>query len=241
MTLTKSGFSLVEMSIVLVIIGLLIGGTLAGQHMLRQTEITSAVKRIQEIRNAYNVFVERYNCIPGDCRNIRSFLPASVVQGSNVIANGDGNGQITCKSGGGAACIAPIEEHIVFMGTLQTAGLIQKGWDEPVGIGECKFMPFWEDTTLYDAPAANYLHVEENLTASPWHKDCMTGTDAQAIDSKIDDGKPATGFLLGRTNINTSQPFSECASATFNAGAQPNAVYNTTLDKVSCSLYLRLQ
>jgi prepilin-type N-terminal cleavage/methylation domain-containing protein len=62
----QSGFTLVEIAIVLVIIGLLLGGVLKGQEMIENAKIKSVVNDMKAIQAAYNAYIDRYKAIPGD-------------------------------------------------------------------------------------------------------------------------------------------------------------------------------
>ena len=62
----KKGFTLVELAIVLVIIGLLIGGILVAQSMVSTTRIHSQVTQLQQLDTAIQNFQTKYNSLPGD-------------------------------------------------------------------------------------------------------------------------------------------------------------------------------
>ena len=62
----QAGFTLVEIAIVLVIIGLLLGGVLKGQELIENSKIKSVVADMKAIQAAYNGYVDRYKAIPGD-------------------------------------------------------------------------------------------------------------------------------------------------------------------------------
>ncbi len=66
LTRKQSGFTLVEIAIVLVIIGLLLGGVLKGQEMIENARIKSVVADMNGVSAAYNSYVDRYHAIPGD-------------------------------------------------------------------------------------------------------------------------------------------------------------------------------
>ena len=87
------GFTLIEISIVLVIIGLLAGGVLVGKDLIHAAEVHQQVTQLREYQLAFNTFQGKYKCIPGDCENITSFFGDTDPNG-NPIINGDGNGFI---------------------------------------------------------------------------------------------------------------------------------------------------
>lgn len=62
----QKGFTLVEIAIVLVIIGLLLGGVLKGQEMIESARIKSVVGDLNGVSAAYNTYFDRYRAIPGD-------------------------------------------------------------------------------------------------------------------------------------------------------------------------------
>ena len=62
----QQGFTLVEIAIVLVIIGLLLGGILKGQEMITQAKIKNVIADFSGISAAYHGYVDRYKKIPGD-------------------------------------------------------------------------------------------------------------------------------------------------------------------------------
>src|SRR6266576_5010763 len=66
MTNRRQGFTLVEIAIVLVIIGLLLGGILKGQEMITQAKIKNVIADFSGVSAAYHGYVDRYKRIPGD-------------------------------------------------------------------------------------------------------------------------------------------------------------------------------
>ena len=69
----KKGFSIVELSIVLVIIGLLIGAVLAGKELIRQSKIQSVIKEANLYKTAIATFYLKYDALPGDMPNAVSY------------------------------------------------------------------------------------------------------------------------------------------------------------------------
>ena len=63
----NEGFTLIELSIVLVVIGLLVGGILVGSEMIHAAVIRAQLTQIEKFNSGANVFKLKFNCIPGDC------------------------------------------------------------------------------------------------------------------------------------------------------------------------------
>lgn len=126
----RTGFSLVELSIVLVILGLLVGGILAGQSLIRAAELRSVSTEYARITTSLHAFRDRYFAIPGDFREATRFWQRMTTTGctSNSSAalnasgacDGDGNGMLN----NGTAVSAPSEPYQLWR-HLALAGLIE--------------------------------------------------------------------------------------------------------------------
>jgi len=96
----RVGFTLVEVSIVLVIIGLVFGGVLVGRDLIFSAQVRSQISQIEEIETQINTFKSKYNCLPGDCINATDFFGTTDASG-NTVNNGDGDGVIRSYYSGG--------------------------------------------------------------------------------------------------------------------------------------------
>jgi prepilin-type N-terminal cleavage/methylation domain-containing protein len=85
----QSGFTLVEVAIVLVIVGLLLGAMLKGQELVRGAQVKSLVSQQDGIRAAFLAFVDRFGAPPGDYAGASTHLSCRT-----VCLNGNGNGRI---------------------------------------------------------------------------------------------------------------------------------------------------
>jgi prepilin-type N-terminal cleavage/methylation domain-containing protein len=202
------GFTLIELSIVLVIIGLIVGGVLVGQNLIHSAAIRSEITQIQQFDTAVTTFKVKYDCYPGDCSNITTFIPGTV--------NGNGNGMIDyCSSGdGGGACNSPNDEHMnifpqlglahMIAGSfsniasanaigvnypaakLGTGGVGAFGWN---GTGDNFTEWYFTSSIAYDLPGSGIDGVN-SFSGTPIQ---FTPYEAQNIDSKMDDGLPNSG------------------------------------------------
>jgi prepilin-type N-terminal cleavage/methylation domain-containing protein len=121
----SKGFTLIEISIVLVIIGLIVGGVLVGKDLIEAATIRSQISQIEKYQTAVNVFKSKYNCIPGDCVNAANFGFAA--RGSEITqGNGDGNIEGAWSGGGTRRMILDSGEGGLFWRDLSDAGLISE-------------------------------------------------------------------------------------------------------------------
>jgi prepilin-type N-terminal cleavage/methylation domain-containing protein len=120
---SEAGFTLVEIAIVLVIIGLLLGGILKGQEMITQAKIKNVINDFNGITAAVTSYQDRYRALPGDDQN------AAGRWTTQAPANGNGDGVIaglynannTAGTGGAPANTA---ESNLFWQHLRIAGFV---------------------------------------------------------------------------------------------------------------------
>jgi len=84
--INSSGFTLIELSIVLVIIGLLVGGILVGRDLISAAEIRREISQVQALNTAVATFYGKFGALPGDMQNATDYWATAV--------NGNGNGMI---------------------------------------------------------------------------------------------------------------------------------------------------
>ena len=88
-----NGFTLIELSIVLVIIGLIVGGVLVGQDLIRAAYIRAQISQIEKFNTAVNTFYGKYQALPGDMNAQVAQTNGFAARGTNP-GEGDGNGII---------------------------------------------------------------------------------------------------------------------------------------------------
>lgn len=81
------GFSLMEISIVLLIVGIIAGGVFKGKSLIENAQINSVVNDVQNFRIAYASYFDLYDSLPGDDADASSRFSG--------VSNGDGDGKIS--------------------------------------------------------------------------------------------------------------------------------------------------
>lgn len=120
----KNGFTLVEMSIVLVIIGLIAGGILTGQELISTATLRAQISQIEKYNSAVHTFQNKYGGLPGDLAlNLATQFGFNVYGCNGTIGNRDGNGAID-GFWGPSQLILEWGEATLFWADLGQAGLI---------------------------------------------------------------------------------------------------------------------
>ncbi len=137
-SLRFDAFSLVELSIVLVILGLLVGGVLSGQSLIRAAELRSVTEQQNQLATALNTFQSKYFALPGDMPNATQFWGSAGGSGSATdyvcygaaasatvtgTCNGNGNGLIGLITVSGVDD-GPEYEGVIVWKQLANAGLL---------------------------------------------------------------------------------------------------------------------
>lgn len=167
--LDNKGFTLVEMAIVLVIIGLLLGAVMKGQSLIQQAKVKNVMNQVDSFRAAILTFYDRYGQYPGD-ENL------SNIPNGDDDTLGDGDGQME-----GTA-----EMYNLFR-DLQLAGIISGNYN---GTSDLPRHAFGDTITLFwQTPANGTTDHWFRLDNLPWEV-------ALEIDLKLDDGNRSTGSVL---------------------------------------------
>lgn len=181
---TQKGFTLVEIAIVLVIIGLLLGGILKGQEMITQAKIKNVVADFSGISAAYYGYQDRYRAIPGDDPQAAGRWAGAAI---HATAGEPGNGRIQ----GAYNSTTPGDESRLWWDHLRRAGFVA---------GSGTQQPFNAVTGMIgvqtgDTAGATVLGGFGGLII------CSSGLPdkiAIAVDTQMDDGLVGTGTVRGQ-------------------------------------------
>lgn len=227
----QRGFTLLEICIVLVVIGLVVGGILTGKSLIRSSEIKSVGNDLEKYKAAIFLFKDQYNALPGDMKNATQFWGA-VAGGTGIgldstctdhfdnthtptmeTCNGNGNGQINSPA---TYWNEPwrVWQHLANARLIP--GLYTGQGEERPGLGgnddpiiglsspvskvhNLTHVLSWEGTITNPADYARYIGSYANIIKigreTEVNDPVLKPAEAYELDSKFDDGKPATGVL----------------------------------------------
>jgi prepilin-type N-terminal cleavage/methylation domain-containing protein len=207
----ESGFTLIEIAIVLVIIGLLLGGVLKGQELIQSARVRNLISHQDGVKAAYFGFLDRYRALPGDYSQAQANIP-----GCSACQQGDNNGQIS-----GASEPISAWEHLSKAGFI-TGSYVYSATAAP---SNTPVNPYGSLVQLifdnvYQDPAATPATRHNLKTGNNVPSDILA-----EVDRKIDDGLGNAGQLRFSTFGGATNAGQECFNTTSGAwqSATPNA------------------
>jgi prepilin-type N-terminal cleavage/methylation domain-containing protein len=210
----SKGFTLIEIAIVLVIIGLLLGGVLKGQELITGARVRNLISQQDGIKAAFFGFQDRFRALPGDYATASTNI-------NNVSLNGNGNGRIEPN----AAAPAFTHEEILAWNHLTAAGFLNGSFTTASGDALAT------DTNNPKNPYSVYIQIIYDQVygtgTPPFKHNLKTGNQVPVeiiaeVDRKIDDGLPFAGgfqYSVYVPNGGTALIPAQCV----NTGAPPAA------------------
>ena len=244
---------MVELSIVLVILGLLTGGILTGQSLIRASELRKVTAQYERYVVAVNNFKDRYFALPGDMTNATSVWGKSSVCGGSLTegtCDGNGDGVIGVPRGvyNSTFNIEQTSENYQFWRQLALSGLIEgvysgttiqgdtlkdcvPGVNVPVGpmtdsgysVDGIGVVPRWA------GDYGNSIVFGGRIGIFPTSNPMLKTEEAWNIDIKFDDGSPANGGIRTYTKVSV---WRNCPTT----NVQSTTNYNLSYGSQACVL-----
>lgn len=251
----QSGFTLVEISIVLAIIGMIIGGVLAGQYTLRRSQLQSVVVDLSNFKSAYLDFKDTYGGMPGDILDAVDYwgtdatgaCPTGTRVPKKETCNGNGDNFI-----GSTDAYVTWSEPWRGWQQLSDAGLITGTFSGVAGTGgiyastiglnvprskisNTGYTLFSKiatsgDADWYDIDAAVIISFGTQSPTANNYTDgvALTPREQSFVDAKMDDGRPALGYM---------RSYKPAYHANCASGATTAATYVLTYNSPACSIF----
>lgn len=188
LTSRQQGFTLVEIAVVLVIIGLLLGGVLKGQELINSAKVKSLINDFRNVATFAYAYQDRFRALPGDDAGAASHLSGGVKASTGGTA---GNGRIE----GNWNSTTATDEAVLFWQHVRLANLAS-------GDGR---NPGLEGLVILDWLPRNAAGGRTGITGvapiTGWAgnffvcQDNIPGSLARQVDIAMDDGQPAAGSV----------------------------------------------
>ena len=188
----QSGFTLVEIAIVLVIIGLLLGGVLKGQELINSAKVKNMIGDFRSTSTFVFAYQDRFRALPGDDTRAATNFTGGVAATTPVLAD-VGNARIN----GAWNSLTKTDETYLFWQHVRLAGLATGDPTIPAGAAVA--------SDLYNPRNADGGRMgitgDAVITGSTWAANffiCSSGIQgrfARQIDTTIDDGNTSTGTV----------------------------------------------
>lgn len=256
-TLRRTGFTLVELAIVLVIIGLIVGGILVGQTLVKAATLNGIVRDVQTYNGVVQTFRTKYNAMPGDMRNATEIWGAVNATPATCRIS-SGTGTQTCDGNGDGLVSATAGtddwERDRFWQHMQIAGLVDYGLTGvnpgsafvQIGINAPRSKingggysvsslsnvgTFGGTIFSGTIKGAHLILFGAQVTNALNTGAILLPEDAFNLDTKADDAKPASGKIFGVRNGGNA-PATTCLTT----DVQATAAYDLTQTTPQCAL-----
>ncbi len=246
----QNGFTLLELSIVIVIIGLIVAGISAGQSLVKQAQLRQVNSEISNYRVAFNSFKLQYDKLPGDMVNAYAYWGVAAGCTDALAApggtgcNGNGDGDIRYDDEGYRAW-----QHLglaeLVDGTFTGAGIGAGNNVADVGVnvppaayggGSAGYSIMWDqEMNSFGAPLDINI-IRFGAERSTWNTNnaVISAVDAYAIDAKYDDADPGKGQVF----TDNGADFAANACTT---GSHPSTTYDLSVETVECMMQFSMR
>jgi prepilin-type N-terminal cleavage/methylation domain-containing protein len=236
--MNKKAFTLVELSVSIMIIGLLIALITGSSSLLANAKTNKLIREVLTIKQSFSLFETTYDALPGDFNNAYSYWGEECDQ-SESDCNGNGNGEITTTAVTGES---NNESQYVFH-HLNLSGILKRGsytpgtdesyeYDFTFYSYDTQGVVYYPDTTTnFPEGAKNYLQIGTGASEDGAY---IVPKWAHKLDKKVDDGLPRTGVITifaDTTDVTADGINMTCTGD----GTTSSNVYQLSNEEIACN------
>ncbi|WP_018152135.1 type II secretion system protein [Leeia oryzae] len=211
-----TGFTMVEMAIVLVIMGLLLGGILKGQAMINNAKVNSLIADVKGIQTAFLAFQDRYHHVPGDWDQASTAIP----------------GAVNCSSNCNTGAIDTAQKSVLAFNHLSAAGFLAGDYSGAGAINTAANSPVnrWGGV-MQIAFDGNYATATATSGNTPRHNiktgNMMPVSVLRELDTKLDNESPVSGgFRFSAWSSGSTAPAVAGAGGCTTNGAAADSLWD---------------
>ena len=188
----QTGFTLIELAIVLVIIGLLLGGVLRGQELINSAKVKNMARDFQNVQVYIYGYQDKFKALPGDDAAAATHVTGASPGTTGTLGNGVIQGNWNTTTNGDESC--------VFWDHVRRAGLAPGSTVVNCASGNT-YQPRNADGGLVGVQSVSTLTTITGMTgAYAICSDAILGKFALQLDTTLDDGDPSTGSVRAITS-----------------------------------------
>lgn len=180
----QTGFTLIELAIVLVIIGLLLGGVLRGQELINSAKVKNMARDFQNVQVYIYGYQDKFKALPGDDRAAAAHTGGTAATTGGTLGNGVIEGEWDSTT--------TTEESALFWQHVRFAGLAAG----PTNTADAAYFPTNADGGRIGVQSVSTMTEITGMTGA--YAVCSTGIlgkFAKQLDTTLDDGETSTGSV----------------------------------------------
>lgn len=184
---TQTGFTLIELAIVLVIIGLLLGGVLKGQELINSAKVKNLASDFKNIQVYIYGYQDKYKALPGDDRAVVAHVGSTATAATNGSQNGVIQGAWNTATNGDESC--------VFWQHVRLAGFAPGSTTVNCADGNAYLPRNAEGGQIGVQSVSSFAGPSGLSGAFVICSAGILGSFAKQLDTTLDDGQTSTGSV----------------------------------------------